>query len=488
MKRKIIKKVFLLLSIAVIYFIFFAGTENFSEVKQAIISTTMLKDFTNFVLADQHRDGNSVWNIENQMPGYKDLNFNAAHFYESDTGYTELGTFGQDSLEGYQRTNVRNILSLANTNGMKSVIARKRIRELCFSQRLVYEISNGGSTNLNYGFCYQNCMSNAYTTDSGRTVLHATTIPADNFSAGWLCNNIYENMQHTDLYYFGPGKSDLTNWHVKPVMRIKQSDFNNSALLNTPVVRINVVNYSGDTINKVVLRVSNFRDGNSQYSGKYIDKYTFQNNFDSLQIFGDQSSDGLNYGYAQGKDPKNSKVDFKVYWPGLVEVWFDKMVVDDERANILFDTTLNLSFNKKIKDEATSFGDSLTFFIDEIVSSQAYSTKYVIDKLKFYKPEAKLSMAISNNLNRFSHRQPEYSSKMLLDITRPDIVQIDAHPFPLQDSYGGLIPENILSSGWSKDSRIPSDWYVNDNDKIETTREFYADVVVEDVRNKMEKK
>jgi hypothetical protein len=46
-------------------------------------------------------------------------------------------------------------------------------------------------------------------------------------------------------------------------------------------------------------------------------------------------------------------VDFKVYWPGQVEVWFDKMVVDDEIADGLFNENKFQNFDEKIFNMAT---------------------------------------------------------------------------------------------------------------------------------------
>jgi hypothetical protein len=58
-----------------------------------------------------------------------------------------------------------------------------------------------------------------YKTDSGRTVLHASLdvtaehpIPNE---PGWLCRDIYENLQHTDLYYFIQS-ADTGYWYFKP--------------------------------------------------------------------------------------------------------------------------------------------------------------------------------------------------------------------------------------------------------------------------------
>jgi hypothetical protein len=53
-----------------------------------------------------------------------------------------------------------------------------------------------------------------------RTVQHAV----DSIDRpGYLSSSIYENLQHTDLYYFSRGWYDTTNWYLKPVMRIKQA-------------------------------------------------------------------------------------------------------------------------------------------------------------------------------------------------------------------------------------------------------------------------
>lgn len=447
MKSKFFNKVFLFLLISTVYFAGFSGFKEFTEIKIVPVSYPVnINDFFMYMIASGYQDTSLVdkvhtyWNMNYHLTYYKELNFNGAHMYHSDSD--SLGDFDENVLTDKQVLRVDNLADLAGENSMQRIFDRNRISRLCFAQRLIYEVNNNNSATEHYGFCYKNCMSGTFTNDSGRTVLHAN---AGTHNAGWFAKDIFENMQHTDLYYFA-GTGDLETWYLKPVMRIKKNDFDVED--TTSVVRIDAVNFSGDIVKSLNIRVKNFGKDGINYDGSYSSIYNFVNDAQNNSQVSGNKTNGLNKGYLTGNSADSSKVDFRVYWYGLVDVWFDKMIVDDEDANHLF----NGDFDQKIKDEVTKFGDEVLFSADEIVSSNAYTTKYVIDKMKEYNPDSKLIYAISSNLNIFCHRNDNLGSKMLLDITKPDIVAIDAHS--LQNNGGGYVPDNFLNY----DARIPAGW------------------------------
>src|SRR5690606_4776710 len=90
------------------------------------------------------------------------------------------------------------------------------------SQRVVYEVAPGNNqTTVNDGFVYKN-MTGIYGIDDGRTVRHATNAPPPGQSAtssGYICRDIYENMQHSDNIGSWTW-TDLQTWYLKPMMKI----------------------------------------------------------------------------------------------------------------------------------------------------------------------------------------------------------------------------------------------------------------------------
>jgi hypothetical protein len=74
----------------------------------------------------------------------------------------------------------------------------------------------------------------------------------------------------------------------------------------------------------------------------------------TLEVSGN-TTDGLNAGIDEYwlTWPQRCRVDFKVYWCGQVDVWFDKMTVDDFYANKLLSTDRCGNFDEKILEMAT---------------------------------------------------------------------------------------------------------------------------------------
>lgn len=354
MNKRNLQKLVLALIIPVIYLLSIAGVKSITEdrfIRASEAAVTDVKDFMNAmskIYSEGTTEGTTEGNLlKRNLPLYKDtLHYNGIQMYDNRS--QRFGEFAVP-LSGTQITNVRQLMSDTESKDLskdlRGFYARTKISKLAEGQRLVYEVSQSGSTTVNDGFCYQNVMNNTFTTDTGRTVLHAKTSPADHPDPpGWLCNGIFENMQHSDLI----NGRDRSYWFLKPMMRIDQSDFNDTSI--TPVVAVVIQNFQGITIDSVVIRVRNFRKSNGEYSGNYTDEYNFISEVPPVDLIisgNDSISSGLNYGNNGNID--QSKIDFKVYWFGQVDVWFDKMTVDDEIGDGLFKT----EYDHRISDEST---------------------------------------------------------------------------------------------------------------------------------------
>jgi hypothetical protein len=116
-----------------------------------------------------------------------------------------------------------------------------------------------------------------------------------------------------------------------------------------------------------------------------------------LEVSGnDNNATGLNFGNKNNFD--DSRVDFKVYWYGLVDVWFDKMIVDDELGNNLF----NGVYDNEIDAEVSNFArepSNYTFYCDEVVYSQIPCVEYIRNKMKSSEPNSNISYVMSTIQN-----------------------------------------------------------------------------------------
>ena len=354
--RTFLKAFVILLVPAVYYFMLngFKGETNTANSMNPVPSGN--KDFVHFILNNDYTNSeSSIW-VENQLGNYRGaLNFNGIHIYDVVGGGqygTQYGTdrFGyfDENLSPYQLGEIGSLTQNISNHDLKLYWERVKISRLCYAQRVVYEVTQDqGDSTTNYGFCYRN-HTGEYTIDNGRTVIHAS-VQQDN-TPRFIAENVYENLQHGDQAAWNIQRADAGMWYMKPMMRIPVNTADDD-----PVVRIDVINFRGSLIKQIVLRGMNFKVGGS-YDGNYIEKYKFGLGIDSLQVSGDTNryvdATGLNNGmYApnwwERKD--SSRIDFKIHWFGQVDVWFDKMTVDDEMGNGL----LSGKYDFHVIDETT---------------------------------------------------------------------------------------------------------------------------------------
>jgi len=473
MKTRTLYRLSGLLVIPLFYFLIFAGYKagNTTErINTSANTETQItpspggdKNFVNFILNNDYTDVPTPMWVEQQLGNYRNtLKFNGIQIYDRIFdiyyGTERFGTFDQD-ISAFQRTQIQNLTGDISSESLQLYWERVKISRLCYAQRIVYEVSQNNNT-TNYGFCYQNC-NGQYITDSGRTVIY-TGLPS-NSNQGYIAENIYENMQHGDLATWNVQQADADIWHMKPMMRIP-ANTNDDA----EVVRIDVINFRGETLKQVTLRGMNFKVGGI-YNGQYTEKYNFEQNIDSLAVSGDTTSaphtlTGLSNGMSavdwQDWDD-NCQVDFKIWWFGTVDVWFDKMTVDDRDANQLFQGL----HDPKIVDELTNTsGRNFTYFVDEMLPSQILCVKYVDSVMKAINPNVKLNCAITNFLNIKSLKQDDLCYRMFLENLDIASFSNDAHEF-----HWGCIPDVFTAQ--QLDDRIPDYWWVKPvseyNDKLQ---------------------
>jgi hypothetical protein len=349
-------------------------------------------DFEMYILNNDYTiSPGSIW-VENQLDKYRgELNFTGIQIYDNTGGGqygTEYGTerYGwfASELNSTQLGEINTLRTGISNGDLKLYWERTKISRLCYAQRLVYEVSGTqGDTSTNYGFVYSS-HSGEYTTDSGRTVIYAG-VQQDN-TPRMILQNIYENMQHGDHPAWNIQRADAGTWYIKPVMRIDSAVVDNNP--SAEVVRIDVINFRGQLLKSVTIKARNFANfvgGNYIYAGNYKEVYNFiQDPQFDLSVSGDTSRNlnatGLNNGVRKvdfWEWDDSCRVDFRVWWFGQVDVWFDKTIVDDRDANRLFDGL----YNFRIADETTPEMFLLTALMVKDISpdsSDYPAVKYVM--------------------------------------------------------------------------------------------------------------
>lgn len=254
----------LILAILAIFFLAvsygFRERDKIATAISAILASEFPKDFVNLILTDQYYgryDPQDERAVENNFVNLRDsLNFNSVHFY----GYGNTGGSFDSSISTYSGY-VSRLMDTVRNSGLRGYHGRNKIEYLCRGQRLEYEAEGG-----NNGFSYQR-RTGSIMTDSGYTVVHACPPGNPNCNEGdatprYLCDSIYENLQHGDLPDFAQAESG--NWFIKPRMRIDSSVVD--ANPEDSVVRIDIIDYSGNFLKSFKILARHFRNtGNTNY-------------------------------------------------------------------------------------------------------------------------------------------------------------------------------------------------------------------------------
>lgn len=474
MKIKIIHQIIILIAIPAIYCLlgpalkFYSSNVSVLQSKQNGKEPISLpdfknnKDFTNSIFYEEYgmfADRRPLFPWNNLTLISDSLHFNAINWYN----FWGDDVFGRRAslLNDEQIYTYDTVLQQISARHLKGFIEKCNFSYPMYGQRLVYEITPPpGNNSVNYGFCY-NTTRGGYTTDNGRTVLHE--VPDKN-DTGYICKDIYENFQHSDLFDFR--QNDKGKWYIEPVMRIPPGLPD-----GLTVVTIDVVSFDGNIIKSIPIKTENFKNGKGTYSGEYTNNYSISS--DQLVVLGDESPGHLNQGrkdeywnWDNSGSPACCHVDFRVRWHGKVEVWLEKIIVDDEIARRLFDPDRNNNFDKYIEQQAREFTNQpgyYSFFTDEICISQVPCLKYVIGKMSSTLQGTgaalpKFSIALSNYLHVRGLKNDNLSYKYVFDSLSIEHIQMDSHMFYINpNGTGAPIPDVFPQH----DPRFPSNWFTS---------------------------
>jgi len=388
--------------------------------------TVKNKDFKNFIFTLGYNSKLPYQFFTNYIHEIKnELNFTNAHYYGNEDNYDGYyGDFGK-LLSNGQIERINTLYDSVELNNLPVLSGRINIENVIYAQRIVYEAEGNGDKNYNYGFSYQK-NSGKIITDGANSVVYASG--ESGTKPGYILENIYENLQHGDMFDFV--QEDEGNWYIKPRMKIKTGENENAR-----VVKINAVNFKGDTINSFIISVKDFgKNYNGNYIERYINDFIVSGKYDTKT--------GLNYGINDYNEndskvwAEKCNIDFKVWWYGEVDVWIDKVIIDDNRGNNLF----NGQYDEIIKQEAEVFGKrkgNLAFYSDEVVYSNIDCMQKVDEIINSVKGISGPSIhtATSNYHNTRGLKNDNLGYNALFTKVKLKSFSNDAHEIPWELPY-----------------------------------------------------
>ncbi|MBS1552989.1 MAG: hypothetical protein JST15_13065 [Bacteroidetes bacterium] len=116
-------------------------------------------------------------------------------------------------------------------------------------------------------------------------------------------------------------------------------------------------------------------------------------------------------------------------------MWFDKLIVDDEMGNNLFNANPDIReiFETKVTEEIDAFRSSslhpsnYAYYVDEMVYSNIPCIKRVSELMDSIDSDSRLTCATTNYLNTRGLRNDTLGNRVFLQKLNPELFTNDAH-------------------------------------------------------------
>lgn len=305
------------------------------------------------------------------------------------------------------------------TNKLSTLMDRPVLNYLCYGQSSNYECEESSKVDSLYKFySYRNSRVNGTkitdVQDSGKWVkrcIYDRQSPgsnADTIVSGLITNREQANNFFGGGYMVGDSTYD---WYIMPRIRIDSAFANNPLNSTKNVCKIITTNWEGDSLVQV-LKVGNFRDQDSGYSGKYIESYVdFDTNLVNKLTVPADSNHWFNNDAT--RDPYNGQgcnIDFKVYWYDECDMWIDYVRVENKPARDLH-TNVNTDYLDQLRFEVNTLAlgsydensiyNPYNFYIDEFEFNHLPSIAAVSDSILRW-TEGKIGLLANYNYDLVS--------------------------------------------------------------------------------------
>jgi hypothetical protein len=453
-----------------------------------VLSFRMLEHNSSQTTASQHPHPDSVFMIGVLESGAEErfdrltdsLGTNLWHRYPGPDGWITVHN-GWDNV--YDSLNaplsvygdrIKHVIEVNRDSGMYTLMNRGKILKLCFGQRSDYQCEKQSMADPDYWY-YTYANRDSQTQDSNRT--GRDTVDNSQFGngakvvqcrsgtdqPGYVVKGLKANREQINCIESWGGDANDTQykWHIKPRIRIDTSQAH-TYNRETPVCNVTAKDFNDQSVKTITLRIRHFLDSQNEYVGKYIEEYLYENINDTQLVIDPTNNELLNPGCENLWD-QNCRVDFRVYWYGLCDMWIDYVRVDNDVAHDLFrgvfdnpnSTTPWLIW--EAKDIASYYPEAVyRFYIEEFEFNQVPCMSYVsrkIDSLwKINNPSGDMSLMCDLNYSTFKIHIPGFDTvrmsaerikRTLVDSIGSREIFMGAFPFLSNGKEGGGLPSYI---------------------------------------------
>ncbi|MFZ1320742.1 MAG: hypothetical protein WAT71_04225 [Ignavibacteria bacterium] len=418
--------------------------------------------------------------VDTNYTNIPDLGLNAWHTYTGpEGGWPGISNDRYDSATSAYSGAVIQRINDNKNHGMRSVMDRPKIEYLAFGQKSEYQCEGVSKVDPNFWYYTydtnevgQNFQDN--TQFGNNQWVRFCDADSNNPGSvqGYVVKSLKANREQANRYWPSWIADSSYAWYVMPKIRIPTGISD-----NTPVCRVEVLDWNGTIIKNLDLIAKNFMKGQVvQYDGRYREDYFFGTTFDSSAI-------DIPIGAICAGDRRDFtewwsvpvKTDFRVYWYGQCDMWIDYVKVENEPAHQLFSGIWDQQIREETDIALSNYDPSNpipnNFYIEEFEFNIVDAMKYVNTIIK-ERSNFKLSLMVNLNYPLFKvhipYNQNEFSASQINEylVNKAGIKYLVNMSYPLEGFEGPLYPVNeegtsahpvtLLSSDYSASTGVLS--------------------------------
>lgn len=230
---------------------------------------------------------------------------------------------------------------------------------------------------------YFNQISGSVENDNGENTIHVcpnvVKCPEGNALPRIICENISNEKNGKSVFSESLSDQSVSNLFLKPIIKIRKSDFD--IFDERPVIGMLLKNAENNSFDTIVIRVRDFSD---RYKGEYDGQY--KEEFFSPELV-NNTEVPFEKVFIENENRTVELSDIKIFWFGQVEVWLDKLIIDDYMADKLFNSEDHGigTFDQRISESSTP--ENLEYLLKSVKNKKEISISnqnclnYVINKM-----------------------------------------------------------------------------------------------------------
>ncbi len=310
-----------------------------------------------------------------------------------------------DTTEIFNRVKYR--VEQNNTRDLRTVFGRRITDYSAWGQRSDYQCENVTEGQPYWFYSYYNSATSSWIQDipdSGQTVKYCkvdTSNPGGD--SGYIVQGLKANREQANRFWTPYQADTFSDWYVKPKIRIPTG-----LSINTKVCRIEILDWDSSVVKSIELTVNEFKDGNQNYNGNYMDEFYFQPNvlspikIDSPGLCPGPDSLRKYFWDWSSTTPLNTiKTDFRVFWYGQCDMWIDRIRIENEQAvKLFYDDPTELFIRSEVQSALLDYDETRpnNFYLEEF----EFNTTPCINRVReIIEDESQGRLTLITNLNPF---------------------------------------------------------------------------------------